>query len=378
MNNIIYLDNAATSFPKPDICIYEMNKSLKQYCANPGRGSHRMSIAAAEKIYETRELIAKIINAENFERIIFTQNTTMSINMAIKGILKAGDEVIISSMEHNSVLRAVKKLSKKGVKVKTVWAQSDGRVKTEDILKEITPKTRLVCITHVSNVTGSINDIEEIGKKLYGKNIKFMVDAAQSIGIVPVDVKKYKIDLLAFPGHKGLLGPMGTGGLYVADEIELDTIIEGGTGSMSESAYQPLFMPDRFESGTMNVPGISGLCGSLKFINNIGIEQIGYHEIQLGKKLGEMVGNINGITVYGAKNKTGVVSVTHKKYEPSYIAERLDREYKIAVRSGLHCSPLAAKTIGAEKGGTLRFSPGIFNTFLDIEKTAIALKRIVE
>lgn len=378
MSRIIYLDNAATSYPKPEICLNEINKCMREYCANPGRGSHYMSIKAAEKIYETREIIGKIINADKPERIVFTQNTTMSINMAVKGLLKNGDEVIISSMEHNSVWRAVNSLSDKGVIVKTVWADKNGRVSSQDIKNEITPKTKLVCITHVSNVTGSINDIYEIGNMLSREKIIFMVDAAQSIGIIPIDVKKCKIDLLAFPGHKGLLGPMGTGGLFVSEGVHLDTIIEGGTGSVSESRYQPDFLPDRLESGTVNMPGISGLCASVEFIKKIGIDKIENHEKKLGKRLCEILGNINGITIYGGENKTGVVSVTHKDLEPAYMAEILDREYKIAVRSGLHCSPLAAKTLGTEEGGTLRFSPGIFNSIKDIEYAGMAVKRIIE
>lgn len=375
---VIYLDNAATSFPKPSAAIFEFEKCMREYSANVGRGAHKMSLDALYKVYEVRENLTEFFGGDNPERMIFTLNTTMSLNMGIKGVLKSGDEILISGMEHNSVLRSAYSLKEKGVSLKIIPPLKTGEVTKEAVEKLITDKTRLVCITHVSNVCGTVNNIKEIGKFLKEKNILFMVDAAQSAGILPVNIKECNIDILAFPGHKGLLGPMGTGGLYVKDGIELKTIIEGGTGSLSESPYQPDFLPDRLESGTINLPGIASLGAALSFVKRAEISYIEMHEKKMGRLLAEKIGNIKGVNILGGGEKTGIVAITVDNIDSALIGERLDREYGVAVRTGLHCSFLAAQTLGIEKGGSVRFSPGIFTTEREIDKAAYALSKIAE
>ncbi len=375
----IYLDNAATTFPKPQSVSLEVLRCMNEYAANPGRGAHRMSIMAAEKVYETREELAKLFKIENPSRIFFYKNATEALNTGIKGVLNRGDEIIISPMEHNSVYRPAKRLETKGVGLSISGCQPDGTVTMQNIAEKITPKTRLVCITHVSNVTGGINPIREIGRYLYNTGIIFMVDAAQSAGSVNIDVEKDFIDILAFPGHKGLLGPMGTGGLYVREGINIYPLLEGGTGGNSETPYLPDIYPERMESGTLNLPGLAGLCAGTKYVLKTGVEQIGYYEKMLADKLAQGLYDLKGIKLLLPKNKeqrTGVVSLVSENHDAAFLAERLNREFNIAVRSGLHCAPLAAKTLGIKE--SLRFSVGPFNTERDISAAVFAMKKITE
>lgn len=376
---MIYFDNAATTFPKPDIVYEKTMEAMKEYGANPGRSGHKMSLRANRAIFETRNLLAKLFNIQNSMNIVFTFNTTESLNLGIKGVLKAGDHVITTSMEHNSVLRPIKYLEEKSIENTIVMADKNGEIDSKDIEDAIKENTKLILVTHISNLTGNIMPIGEIGKIAREKGIIFMVDAAQSAGVYDIDVEAMNIDLLAFPGHKGLLGPQGTGGLYIKEGIEIDSIFHGGTGSASESLIQPKVLPDRYESGTLNAPGIVGLGAGIKFIFQEGIESIRAHEEELTRAFLDGIKNIEGIKIYGSrdiKKRAAVVALNLRDIDSSEIAYILDEEYDIAVRSGIHCAPLAHKTIGTLDQGLVRFSFGIYNTIEEIEIAVDALKKI--
>ncbi len=376
---MIYLDNGATSFPKPRIVHEEYERCMRYYAANAGRGAHKRSIMAAEKLWETREALGTLFSIKTPERIVFTPNCTMGLNMGLYGILKSGDDLVISNMEHNSVYRPAMALSQKGVRTLFAAADREGIVTPESVIRQITPRTRLVCILHASNVSGSINPIRQIGQVLRRRGILFMVDAAQTAGCVPIDVEADSIDILAFPGHKGLLGPQGTGGLYVRKGIDIRPILAGGTGSESESAFQPTFLPDRLESGTQNLPGIAGLCGGVQYVLSQGVDAIGMHERRLCGLFIDRIKEIEGVRILGPQNiekRAGIVSVSLADHDPMVVAQKLDKLYDIATRAGLHCAPLAAKTLGLQNG-SLRFSPGIFNTEKDMDYAARALISIL-
>ncbi len=370
---MIYLDNAATSFLKPDSVKKAVNFSLNNF-SSPGRGSYRNAYCASEIIFSAREALAKLFNIDSSENIIFTDNATTAINTALKGLIKEGDSFLISTMEHNAVARPSNLLNEKGATLYYVKGDEKGFVKKEALLSSLNPDIKLVCLIHSSNVTGSINDLTEIGKELKERDILFMVDASQSAGSVPIDVEKSCIDILAFPGHKGLLGPQGTGGLYIREGILPDSLTEGGTGSFSESLTQPLVLPDRFESGTPNVPGISGLLSGVNFILRHKVENIHAYETELIRILAEDFSVIPSVKIMGTpgENSTSVMSIVTKE-DSSVLAEKLYKNHGICVRAGLHCAPLAHETIGTFDTGTVRFSPGFFNTREEMKKTALAL-----
>lgn len=378
---MIYLDNAATSFPKPENVYKDMDACFREYGANPGRAGHKLALKAGRAIFETRELLCELFNISNPMRIIFTSNATDSLNLAIKGVLKEGDHVITSSMEHNSVIRPIKAMEEYGVESTIVQCKKDGSIEIEDIKKSIKENTRLIAITHASNVCGTIMPIEEIGKITAEKGILFLVDAAQSAGIYDIDVEKMNIDLLAFPGHKGLMGPQGTGGLYIKEGIHIKQMKEGGTGSQSESLLQPDIIPDKYESGTPNTPGIVGLGAGIRYILEKGIENIRKHEEDLTEyMLKELIG-IKKVKIYGTQNskkQASVISLNIGELDSSEVSYILDQAFDIAVRSGLHCSPLSHKTLGTLEQGTVRFSIGCFNTKSDIDKAIEAIKKISE
>ncbi len=375
----VYLDNAATSWPKPESVCMEMIKCIKEYGANPGRSGHRMAMRAGEKVYECRDNLARLFGVEDPLRIVFTSNATEAINLAVKGLLAPGDHVIISGMEHNSVLRPLKKLESAGVEITVVRADSSGKADTADIAGKIRENTKLFIITHASNVTGTVNDLAFLGQLLKEYKVHFMVDAAQTAGNYPLNVGTINIDLLAFSGHKGLLGPQGTGGLYIRPGLDLDTLKEGGTGSVSENPWQPDFLPDRYESGTLNTPGIAGLNEGVKFILETGVENIKAHENRLAGYMYEGLGQIKKVRVYGSRNhesRTGVISITVDGKDCQEVCRELDEKYGIAARGGLHCAYLAHQTIGTQNTGTIRFSIGFFNTFSDIDKALAAIRKI--
>jgi len=378
---MIYLDNAATSWPKQESVYQTMDEFLRTKGGNPGRGSHSMALAARETVEETRMLVARLINAVEMNRVVFTLNCTDSLNLGLKGLLNPGDHVITSSIEHNSVVRPLRKLEQRGVKVTRLSPSvKSGVVSALDIEKAMTKDTKLVVMTHASNVTGVIQPIAEYGAIARKHNLLFMVDAAQTAGKYPIDVKTGNIDLLAFSGHKGLFGPPGTGVLYIGERVELDSLREGGTGSHSEMEEQPLDLPYRYESGTANSVGISGLGAGLKYIFSEGLEKIRAHEQFLTARLIEGLSHIPGVTFYTAKDSTKqapIISFNIEGYEPGEGGAILDQAFDIKVRTGLHCAPAAHKTIGTYPLGTIRLSPGYFNTAEEIEVTLQALDRMV-
>lgn len=375
----IYLDNAATSWPKPESVYRAVDYFNRKIGASPGRGSHRRSIISGQVLLETRESLAGLFNIKDSSRIVFTVNVTEAINIALKGLLEPGDHVVISSMEHNAVVRPLHALKDKGVEITVVRCSPDGTLDPSLLERALTLRTRLVCLLHASNITGTIMPVAEVGRIARRKGILFMVDAAQSAGVLPVDVEEQSIDLLAFTGHKGLLGPQGTGGLYIRPGLDVRPLVEGGTGSQSEQVDQPDFMPDRFESGTPNTPGIAGLNAGVQFIKETGLEKIRQHEQELTDALILGLREITGVTLYGpcdSRRQTAVVSFNIEDRDCGEVSFLLDQKYGIQSRSGLHCAPLAHRTMGTLKRGACRLSPGFFNTMEDIQKTIKAVYEI--
>ena len=376
-----YFDNAATTFPKPEIVYKSTMEAMSEYGANPGRSGHKLALKINREIYNTRESLANLFHIKDPMNLIFTFNGTESLNIGIKGFLKAGDHVVTTSMEHNSVLRPIKYLQGHGVESTIVEADILGRINPEDIKKAIKSNTKLIITTHISNLTGTIMPIKEIGKIAKDSGIIYMVDAAQSAGVYPIDVNTMNIDILAFPGHKGLLGPQGTGGLYIREDLNVDEVFQGGTGSISESLEQPSISPDRYESGTPNGPGIIGLGAGIKYIESQGMENIRRHEEKLTQYFIEELKKIKGVKLYGPcdiKQQGPVVSLNIKDYDSSEIAYILDEQYDIMVRPGLHCAPLAHKTIGTFDQGAVRFSFSPFNTLDEIEYGIRSIREIVK
>ncbi|MBZ9686388.1 aminotransferase class V-fold PLP-dependent enzyme [Clostridium estertheticum] len=377
---MIYLDNAATSFPKPVEVYSEVLRCMENYAANPGRSSHDMAVEASSKIMDTRKELSEIFNIPNMFNIIFTCNATEALNMGIKGILKPGDHVISTVIEHNSVLRPLNYLNEKGITFTLLGVDENGYLNINNLKKKIRRNTKAIIINHTSNVLGTVQDIRTIGEIAKQSGIIFMVDASQSAGVIPIDVALDNIDLLAFPGHKGLYGPQGTGGLYIREGLELDSFKQGGTGSESFSMKQPDFLPDRFESGTLNTPGIAGLCEGIRFIRKVGIENIRKHEIMLVEYLVKELSELSYIKIYGGtdyRNRGAVVSLNIDNIDASEVGEFLNKK-GIAVRTGFHCAPLIHHIIGTNFRGTVRISPGYFNSLEDIEKLINALKDIHE
>ncbi|MFC1991381.1 aminotransferase class V-fold PLP-dependent enzyme [Chloroflexota bacterium] len=378
---MIYLDNATTSWPKPESVYLAMDEFLRNNGGNPGRGGHSMATAAGRMIEDVRLLLTRLINAQDKDRVVFTFNCTDSLNTGLKGLLKPGDHVITSCIEHNSVVRPLKKLEQQGVRVTRISPRlGDGFVYPEDIEKAIIGETKLVLMTHASNVNGVIQPISEYGLIARRRNLIFMVDAAQTAGRYPLDVQADNIDLLAFSGHKGPLGPTGIGVLYISERVDLDSLREGGTGSQSELEEQPGALPNKFESGTANAVGIAGLGAGLDFIFCEGMDKILAHEQSLTARLYEGLSRTEKITVYGTmdrKKQAPIISFTTEGAEPGEVAAILDQAFDIKVRAGLHCAPAAHKTMGTFPKGTLRLSPGYFNTTKEIDFTLQAIEKII-
>ena len=375
---MIYLDNGATSFPKPKGMMAAMEECIMKYCGNPGRSGHEMALMTGEAVYRARQAVVEVFGVEDGSRLIFTKNTTEALNMGIRGILRDGDHVITTSMEHNSVLRPLKWMEKRGISQSIVRADRDGSIHASDLEKCITGKTRMMIVTAASNVTGTRMPLEEIGRICRRHGVLFMVDGAQGAGSMDLDVEKHHIDLLAFPGHKGLLGPQGTGGLYVSPDLELEPLMQGGTGTESRSRLQPSELPDGFEAGTINAPAIIGLGYSAAYVNRIGAETIGSYEEALICRLEEKLREIPGIRLYGPEpeKKTGITLFNLNGYEAEEITEILSRHYGIAVRGGYHCAGLAHKTIGTWETGAVRASVGPYNTPSDMDCLADALREL--
>jgi cysteine desulfurase/selenocysteine lyase len=379
---MIYMDNAATSWPKPPEVLKVIANVLEQAGGNPGRSGHRLSIAAARVVYDTREDIAQLVNCPDPLRVIFTENATCALNLGIYGLLKKGDRVVTSAMEHNSVMRPLRDLEQKGVNLTVVPCASNGTLNLKEFAQAVTPGTRLVAIVHASNVTGTIMPIEDVAKIAHHTGALLMVDAAQSAGVLPIDIQAMGIDLLAFTGHKGPLGPTGTGTLVIGknvDTSQMTPLVRGGTGSQSEKQEQPEFLPDKFESGTPNVVGIAGLGAGIRFVMKKGVASIWEHEKSLIKALREGLANIQRVKVYGCQNpeeSVGIISFTIKDKTVSEIGQRLDEEFGILTRVGLHCAPAAHQTIGTFPEGTVRLASGVFTTMDEIQQTLKAIERI--
>lgn len=376
----IYLDNSATSHPKPSEVYSAVIHTLKDIGANPGRGGHKASLMASRIVFEARELIATFFNAERSSRIVFTSNATSALNIAIKGILNEGDEVITTPLEHNSVLRPLFSLKKtKGIEIKFIDCFADGTFDPFSIEKLITKKTKLVVLNHSSNVIGTIASVKEVFSICKKHKVYTLLDSAQTAGVIPIDVMDMNIDILATAGHKSLMGPQGTGILYVKEGINLKPLIEGGTGTQSSSVEQPVDMPESLESGTLNTPGIAGLKAGVEFIMKQGIKTIRDHEIKLNKMLIERLSDNKKIILYGPKDPEKIsspVSFNIKNLDCSEVGFILDEIYDIYVRVGLHCAPLVHKLIGTYPQGTVRISVGYYNTEDDIDAVVKAINEI--
>lgn len=376
---MIYLDNAATTWPKPESVYQAVDHCLRTSGANPGRGGHRMARAASMLLYETRDALADLFGISDANQLVFTYNATDAISMAVLGITSPGDIIVTTSMEHNAVARTLRLAQSRGVEVKVIPCKSTGELDMGAMADAIKQRPKAVVMTHASNVTGTIMPVAEIGKLTRPLGVTLVVDAAQTAGVEDIHVADMGIDILAFSGHKGLLGPQGTGGLYINEAITVRPLRVGGTGSLSESDLQPEFMPDSLESGTPNTPGIAGLNAGVQFIQKTGQATIRAKEMELTRQLIEGLHAIPEAAVYGLlgiQGRTAVVSFTLNGIDSGQVAHMLDQQYSIACRSGLHCAPWAHKTIGTLKTGTVRLSPGYFNTQQDIEEALAAIQDI--
>lgn len=377
---MIYLDNAATTNPKPESVIREVSSALKHYSANPGRGGHTPSMKAAEAVYKTRTLVKDLFHVSSEENVIFTSGCTQSLNTVIKGVLKRGDHVVVSSMEHNSVIRPLYRLKEKGwidyTIAKVTPADHDATVNA--FRAAINSKTRLIICTHASNVFGTLLPVERICALAHSYGILFCLDAAQSAGLLDIDITENRYDFMCCAGHKGLYGPTGIGLLLINTDTRLDPLIEGGTGSDSVNHAMPEYYPDRLESGTLNIPGICGMGAGIRFIRHHGIHKIYQHEMRLIRKLYHEISAIPGVELYTNDPEripsAPVLSFNLKNHDSEQVSDYLNKRYGIAVRAGLHCAPLAHQMMGTTDRGTVRIAPSIFTTDKEIQTLKIAVK----
>lgn len=380
---MIYLDNAATTYPKPGKVVKSISQAMWLYGANPGRSGHKLAMKTSERIYRTRESLASMFDADGPEQVCFTLNCSYALNLALKGISEKGDHILTSDLEHNAVMRPLYHLKEQGVI--TYDHVETFELSEEQILKNfensINIHTKAIVCTHMSNVTGFILPIERLGKLCREYQLKFIVDGAQSAGILPISVKRMKIDYLCMPGHKGLYGPMGTGILIVNDRENANTIIEGGTGNLSFSLMQPEEVPERFESGTQNAIGIAALGEGVQFIEKRGMWQISQHEMSLIRALYKGLKETPGVILYTPMPSFPrfgpVLSFNVNGMEAEKVAARLD-EKNIAVRAGLHCAPIAHKTLGTLERGTVRVAPGAFNTMEEMDYLLRAIRSVAQ
>ena len=375
---MIYFNNAATTLVKPD----EMKKAVMDsfdVMGNAGRGGLGASLDAARVIYDTRSRLAKLFNAKSGKNIAFTSNATMSLNIAIKGILSKGDHVVTTVLEHNSVLRPVYEMEKKGVEVTITECDDLGNPLYDEIESSIKENTKAVICTHASNLTGNVVDIKKIGRITKKKNVLFVVDASQSAGVLDIDVEECNIDILCFTGHKGLLGPQGTGGIYVREGVDVKPLLSGGSGFDSFNHEHPCKMPEMLEAGTLNGHGIAGLNGSLKYIEKTGIENIRKKEQDLMWRFYNGIKDIPNIKIYGDFStgiRCAVVSINIEGYDSSEVSDELSMEYGIVTRAGAHCAPLMHKALGTENEGAVRFSFSHNNTEEEVDTAISALKEL--
>jgi cysteine desulfurase family protein len=376
---MIYFDNAATSWPKPEAVHAAIRDSLAEAGGNPGRSGHRMSVAAARIVESAREAVAGLFHANDPSRIVFAHNATHALNLALLGLLRPGDHVITSSIEHNSVMRPLRYLETLGVELTVVPCAPDGIPDPNDMRRAMRTHTRLVVTTHASNVIGTLTPVAALAAAAHERGVPCLVDASQTAGAIPIDVEESGVDLLAFTGHKGLLGPTGTGGLYIRESVAPAPLIRGGTGSESAHEIQPGFLPDAYESGTANVAGIAGLGAAARFLSEIGIEAVRAHERRLVEQFLAGASEIPGIILYGpgdAALRCGLVSFNVAGATPSEIGLILDDSFGIMARTGLHCAPAAHRTLDTFPVGAVRFSFGWFNTADEVEEALGALRKI--
>lgn len=380
---MIYLDNAATSWPKPTAVAEAMSRFMLEVGANPGRSAHRLSIEAGRMVYETREAVARLVNLSDPLRVVFGLNATEALNLALRGILRPGDRVLTTSMEHNSVMRPLRALEReRSVKVDIVRCSSEGFLDADDVEAALRADTKMIVLNHASNVVGSVLPVAEVGRIAREHVVLLLVDAAQTAGAYPLDMEAMAIDLLAFTGHKALLGPQGTGGLCIGErvqETEMRPLKEGGTGSRSESEQQPSFLPDMCESGTPNTVGLAGLGASVQYVIDRGVEEIRAHEVHLTRGLIAGLVEIPGVTVYGgldAEKQTATVSFNIDGLAPSEVGLMLDEQHGIMSRVGLDCAPAAHRTIGTFPVGTVRFSLSALSTTDEVDAAVEAVREI--
>jgi cysteine desulfurase family protein len=362
--NKIYLDNAATSWPKPESVYQAVNAAMREHGANPGRGSYRMSVAAQRLVDDTRLEVCRLFNAPDPERVIFTLNCTDALNTALKGLVRPGHNVVMGPYEHNSVLRPLHSLQQAGAHVAAANPTAEFGVDLEHFRVLCGDHVDYAVISHVSNVTGCVAPVKEIAAIVHERGGKLILDTAQSAGSIEIDMQEMGVDVLAAPGHKGLLGPMGTGILVLAEPLAVTPLREGGTGFRSESAAQPEEYPCRLEAGTINLPGIAGLAAGIRFIRAAGVAATGAHEAMLARIAAEGLRQLEGVRVFSAADGScsGVVSFVVDFLEPAVVGAILDASFGIAVRTGLHCAPATHRILGTFPHGTLRASFGIFNT----------------
>ncbi len=381
---MIYFDNTATSFPKPPCVAEAMMKFTTEIGANPGRSGHRLAIESGRIVYSAREALAELFYITDPLRIVFTANVTEALNLALNGLVKPGDHVITSSLEHNSMMRPLRCLEQQGIELTVVQCSPQGRLDPSNIESAIRPNTVMIALNHASNVIGTILPIAAVGQIARKHDLLLLVDAAQTAGVLAIDMERDGIDLLGFTGHKSLYGPMGTGGLVIGERVDLDAfepIKCGGTGSRSEQEQQPEFLPDKFESGTPNAIGLAGLNASVRWLLEQSLDQIRCHEIRLTKRLLDGLSSIAGVKIYGEQdpeNQIATVSFNILGKEPSEIGLRLDEEFGILCRVGLHCSPASHKTVGTFPAGTVRFGLGFFNTEDEVDVAIAAVRKLAE
>ena len=376
----IYLDNAATSHPKPESVYLAVMETLRAG-GSSGRGTYQQTLAAERLVFETREVLAELFSVGNSDRFIFTANATTAINQALFGLLLPGDRVVTTTVEHNAVTRPLRELQNRGVEIVKVSADSVTGIVATAALREtcLRKPTRLLLLNHCSNVIGSIQPIAGLGRWCHEHGILLMLDGAQSAGSLPIDLEALEIDLFAAPGHKGLLGPQGTGFLYLKEGIELVPLIYGGTGANSHLDLQPQALPERLESGTLNLPGLAGLYAALRFLQQTGIDQIRVREIELIRKILTGLGKIESVKLYGSDDvmlRAGAIAFNLAGYDPAEVGFIRDQQEQISVRVGLHCAPDAHRTIGTFPVGTVRVSPGYFTTEADIDRFLRAIQNL--
>lgn len=375
---MIYFDNAATTWPKPRSVLEGVERCMKHAAANPGRSGHKMSLKAGELLYECRESVADFFGLDNPSGVIFTQNATYALNIVINGILKKGDHVICTDMDHNSVLRPLFSFGNQ-IDISIAHADEEGFVSADTVQSLIRDNTRLIVMSHVSNVCGTIQPVSDIVRLAKDNDILFLLDASQSAGILDINMSRQGIDFLACPGHKSLYGPMGTGVLCINSSYPLKPLITGGTGSYSQSIIQPDELPDRFESGTLNLPGICGLSEGIKFVSAIGIDNIYRNEMKLISYLIDELNDLPSYKIIGRKGthgRTGVLSIVHSHKDSAQVASILDSAYNIGVRAMYHCAYMAHEALGTSEGGTVRISLGVFNVLSEIKTLLYALEHI--